>query len=148
MIVCFFRHANAGQEKVNPTLDKKRPLDSEGIEQCLQMAGKLRASIGLLVARAVRREGAAVRAVFCGCSGAAVVAERCPETLRPAGGPQSSAQQEQVAQRAEREHLRGVLFDSQKSRTPRLLRVPLKASRHRQCPLSHRLQNLSTHSKH
>jgi phosphohistidine phosphatase len=44
MIVYFFRHANAGQKKVNPTLDDKRPLNSEGIEQCLYI-GKLLSAI-------------------------------------------------------------------------------------------------------
>src|ERR1700692_2197856 len=34
MIVYFLRHGNAGQKRVNPVQDEKRPLDKEGIEQC------------------------------------------------------------------------------------------------------------------
>src|ERR1700686_2493522 len=34
MIVYFLRHANAGQKRINPVQDEKRPLDKEGIEQC------------------------------------------------------------------------------------------------------------------
>ena len=34
MIVYFLRHANAGQKRVSPVQDEKRPLDKEGIEQC------------------------------------------------------------------------------------------------------------------
>jgi len=34
MIVYFLRHANAGQKRLNPVSDEKRPLDKEGIEQC------------------------------------------------------------------------------------------------------------------
>jgi phosphohistidine phosphatase len=34
MIVYFLRHGNAGQKRVNPIQDVKRPLDKEGIEQC------------------------------------------------------------------------------------------------------------------
>jgi len=34
MIIYFLRHANAGQKRLNPVQDKKRPLDKEGIEQC------------------------------------------------------------------------------------------------------------------
>jgi phosphohistidine phosphatase len=34
MIIFFVRHASAGQNMVNPKKDEKRPLDSEGIEQC------------------------------------------------------------------------------------------------------------------
>ncbi|MBV9087032.1 MAG: phosphohistidine phosphatase SixA [Acidobacteriaceae bacterium] len=34
MIIYFLRHANAGQHKVNPLQDDKRPLDAEGIQQC------------------------------------------------------------------------------------------------------------------
>lgn len=37
MIVYFLRHANAGQKRLNPTQDKKRPLDKEGIDQCRDM---------------------------------------------------------------------------------------------------------------
>lgn len=34
MIIFFVRHASAGQHLVSPKKDEKRPLDSEGIEQC------------------------------------------------------------------------------------------------------------------
>jgi phosphohistidine phosphatase len=34
MIVYFLRHGNAGQKRLNPVQDDKRPLDKEGIEQC------------------------------------------------------------------------------------------------------------------
>jgi phosphohistidine phosphatase len=34
MLVYFLRHANAGQKRLNPVQDEKRPLDKEGIEQC------------------------------------------------------------------------------------------------------------------
>ncbi len=34
MIVYFLRHASAGQSRLNPVLDARRPLDKEGIEQC------------------------------------------------------------------------------------------------------------------
>src|SRR5262244_508551 len=34
MIVYFVRHASAGQHLTNPKKDEKRPLDSDGIEQC------------------------------------------------------------------------------------------------------------------
>ena len=34
MIVYFLRHANAGQKRLNPVQDEKRPLDKEGIGQC------------------------------------------------------------------------------------------------------------------
>jgi phosphohistidine phosphatase len=34
MIVYFLRHASAGQSRLNPVQDEKRPLDKEGIEQC------------------------------------------------------------------------------------------------------------------
>lgn len=34
MIIYFVRHASAGQHISNPKKDEKRPLDSDGIEQC------------------------------------------------------------------------------------------------------------------
>ncbi|MGH9521954.1 MAG: phosphohistidine phosphatase SixA [Terriglobales bacterium] len=34
MFVYFVRHASAGQHKADPAKDEKRPLDSDGIEQC------------------------------------------------------------------------------------------------------------------
>ena len=37
MILYFVRHASAGQTKLNPKKDERRPLDSEGVYQCTQM---------------------------------------------------------------------------------------------------------------
>lgn len=34
MIIYFVRHASAGEHITNPKKDEKRPLDSDGIEQC------------------------------------------------------------------------------------------------------------------
>jgi phosphohistidine phosphatase len=34
MIIYFLRHANAGQQFIDPRKDDKRPLDREGIRQC------------------------------------------------------------------------------------------------------------------
>ncbi len=41
MNLYLLRHANAGQRRLNPELDKKRPLDKEGKEQCLLIGGVL-----------------------------------------------------------------------------------------------------------
>ncbi len=43
MIVYFLRHASAGQHKANPTVDEKRPLDEQGIEQAHQIGRALAA---------------------------------------------------------------------------------------------------------
>ena len=43
MIVYFLRHASAGQHKLNPQKDEKRPLDADGIEQCGQIGRALAA---------------------------------------------------------------------------------------------------------
>lgn len=43
MIVYFLRHASAGQHKVNPEKDERRPLDKDGIEQCGQIGRALAA---------------------------------------------------------------------------------------------------------
>ncbi len=43
MIIYFLRHANAGQKKLNPKKDEKRPLDDEGVRQCTQMGRVLSA---------------------------------------------------------------------------------------------------------
>lgn len=40
MIIYFLRHGNAGQKRINPIQDEKRPLDKEGIEQC-RFVGRL-----------------------------------------------------------------------------------------------------------
>src|SRR5437588_5914917 len=37
MIIYFVRHASAGQKKLSPRKDEKRPLDTEGVHQCTQM---------------------------------------------------------------------------------------------------------------
>ena len=37
MIIYFVRHASAGQKKLNPKKDEKRPLDNEGIHQSTQI---------------------------------------------------------------------------------------------------------------
>ena len=37
MIIYFVRHASAGQKKLSPKKDEKRPLDPEGVHQCTQM---------------------------------------------------------------------------------------------------------------
>ena len=44
MIIYFLRHASAGQKKLNPKKDEKRPLDSDGVHQCTQM-GRILASL-------------------------------------------------------------------------------------------------------
>ncbi|RXH57456.1 SixA phosphatase family protein [Granulicella sibirica] len=38
MNLFILRHASAGTRRVNPLLDKKRPLDKEGKQYCLQLA--------------------------------------------------------------------------------------------------------------
>ena len=43
MNLFVLRHANAGQRVTNPELDRKRPLDKEGKNQCLLMGGALNA---------------------------------------------------------------------------------------------------------
>ena len=37
MIIYFVRHASAGQKKLSGKKDEKRPLDSDGVQQCTQM---------------------------------------------------------------------------------------------------------------
>lgn len=44
MIIYFVRHASAGQKKLSPKKDEKRPLDSDGVHQCTQM-GRILASM-------------------------------------------------------------------------------------------------------
>lgn len=48
MIVYFVRHASAGQSKLNPTQDARRPLDKEGIEQATHM-GRVLAALPIQV---------------------------------------------------------------------------------------------------
>ena len=43
MFVYFVRHASAGEHKSDPAKDEKRPLDSDGIEQCTTMGRALSA---------------------------------------------------------------------------------------------------------
>jgi phosphohistidine phosphatase len=43
MNIYILRHASAGLKRVNPILDRKRPLDKEGKKQCLQLAHVLNA---------------------------------------------------------------------------------------------------------
>lgn len=43
MFVYFLRHASAGQHKADPAKDEKRPLDSDGIEQCYTIGRALAA---------------------------------------------------------------------------------------------------------
>jgi phosphohistidine phosphatase len=43
MNIYIMRHASAGLRRINPILDRKRPLDKEGKRQCLQLAHVLNA---------------------------------------------------------------------------------------------------------
>lgn len=43
MIVYLLRHASAGSRRANPLLDRKRGLDKEGKQQCLQIGAYLNA---------------------------------------------------------------------------------------------------------
>ena len=43
MNIYILRHASAGVRRMNPTLDRKRPLDKEGKRYCLQLASVLNA---------------------------------------------------------------------------------------------------------
>jgi phosphohistidine phosphatase len=43
MNIYILRHASAGIRRVNPVLDRKRPLDKEGKRHCLQLAHVLNA---------------------------------------------------------------------------------------------------------
>jgi len=48
MLVYFLRHASAGQRKLKPATDEKRPLDKDGIEQC-QYVGRALAALDVHV---------------------------------------------------------------------------------------------------
>ena len=48
MLVYFLRHASAGQKKLKPAADEKRPLDKDGIEQC-QYVGRALAALDVHV---------------------------------------------------------------------------------------------------
>lgn len=58
MLIFFLRHANAGQRKLDPARDQKRPLDDEGIEQC-RYVGRLLSSmdthVDLIVSSPLKR---------------------------------------------------------------------------------------------
>jgi phosphohistidine phosphatase len=41
MNLYFLRHASAGSRRANPVVDVKRPLDKEGLQQCLYVANLL-----------------------------------------------------------------------------------------------------------
>jgi phosphohistidine phosphatase len=41
MILYFLRHASAGEHRMDPAKDEKRPLDREGFQQCYQVARML-----------------------------------------------------------------------------------------------------------
>ena len=43
MLVYFVRHASAGEHKLDPAKDEKRPLDNDGIEQCTRVGRALAA---------------------------------------------------------------------------------------------------------
>jgi len=58
MIIFLVRHASAGQTKANPAQDDKRPLDSEGIEQCQQMGrflSAIKAEVDLILSSPLKR---------------------------------------------------------------------------------------------
>jgi phosphohistidine phosphatase len=58
MIVYFLRHANAGQKRLSPVQDEKRPLDKEGIEQCRyvgRMLNALDAHVDLILSSPLKR---------------------------------------------------------------------------------------------
>jgi phosphohistidine phosphatase len=43
MIIYFLRHANAGQKRIDPAKDGKRPLDKDGVLQCRYIGALLAA---------------------------------------------------------------------------------------------------------
>jgi phosphohistidine phosphatase len=58
MIIYFLRHGNAGQKRINPIQDEKRPLDKEGIEQCRyvgQLLNTLDARVDLIFSSPLKR---------------------------------------------------------------------------------------------
>jgi phosphohistidine phosphatase len=58
MLVYFLRHASAGQSRANPTVDDKRPLDKEGIEQCRdvgRLLSTLDVQVDLIVSSPLKR---------------------------------------------------------------------------------------------
>lgn len=58
MIIYFLRHANAGQKKLNPKKDEKRPLDDEGVRQCTQIGrilSAMQASVDAVISSPLKR---------------------------------------------------------------------------------------------
>lgn len=58
MNLYVLRHASAGEKRPNPLLDKKRPLDKEGKQQCILVGSyinALRVSIDLIVSSPLKR---------------------------------------------------------------------------------------------
>lgn len=58
MNLFILRHASAGVRRVNPVLDRKRPLDKDGKRHCLQLARVLNAnkvSFDLIVSSPLKR---------------------------------------------------------------------------------------------
>jgi len=58
MIVYFVRHASAGQRKLSPKKDEKRPLDAEGVHQCTQMGrilSAMEASVEAVISSPLKR---------------------------------------------------------------------------------------------
>jgi len=58
MIVYFVRHASAGQRKLSPKKDEKRPLDAEGVHQCTQMGrilSAMEASVEAVISGPLKR---------------------------------------------------------------------------------------------
>jgi len=58
MIVYFVRHASAGQRKLSPKKDEKRPLDAEGVHQCTQMGrilSAMEASVDAVISSPLKR---------------------------------------------------------------------------------------------
>ncbi len=58
MNLYVLRHASAGEKRPNPILDRKRPLDKEGKQQCLLIGSylnALRVNIDLIVSSPLKR---------------------------------------------------------------------------------------------
>jgi phosphohistidine phosphatase len=58
MNIYILRHASAGLKRVNPILDRKRPLDKEGKRHCLQLAhvlNSMKLQFDLIVSSPLKR---------------------------------------------------------------------------------------------
>lgn len=58
MNLYVLRHASAGEKRPNPLLDKKRPLDKEGKQQCILVGSylnALRVSVDVIVSSPLKR---------------------------------------------------------------------------------------------